>query len=86
MYTLSILLALFCILQHIFVNSLVYSVDEKMENCNNGSLRFFDLSTINITMVGDTETTVNGEIVFTQEMFKKTCDDFCFNLRNPTEM
>ena len=58
------LILLFLIIKFFYVNSLVYTIDEKMESCNNGSKPYFDLSTINFTMITDTETVVNGKMIF----------------------
>lgn len=39
-----------------------FTIDEKIHSCNNGSLNYFDISTINITAINDTYTVVNGKL------------------------
>lgn len=41
-----------------------YVLEEKIENCNNGSLKFLDISTIKFTMLNDSNTVVNGKWIF----------------------
>lgn len=44
------------------VNSLVYTLEEKIESCNNGSKHFMDIDAMNFTMITDTETVANGKV------------------------
>lgn len=47
------------------VNSMVYSVDENIENCNkNTSKDYFDISHLSFTMISDTQTIANGKVKF----------------------
>lgn len=39
-----------------------FTIDEKFQTCNNGSLNYFDISTINITALNDTYTVFSGKL------------------------
>lgn len=41
---------------------LSFTVDEKFYDCNNGSLRYYNLSSVKITALNDTYTVINGSI------------------------
>lgn len=71
--TMKFLLAFYILIsfQLSFIHSLVYSIDEKFQSCNNGSKNYFDLSTLNFTMVGDTETNVDGKLKFIHKVNSK---------------
>lgn len=48
--------------------SLDWSIDDKIEDCNNGSKRYLDISGLKLEIVSDNETVVNGKMIMTKKI------------------